>query len=77
MSHRSISKLTSKYQATIPGPVRNALQLEAGDGVVFEIDSGEVRLRKARPLDWDFFKALSGTFSEWHGKADEDAYRDL
>jgi antitoxin PrlF len=45
------SKLTSKYQATIPEPVRKALHLGAGDAIAFDIDDNQIRLRKARPVD--------------------------
>jgi hypothetical protein len=34
-------------------------------------------LRKARPLDLEFARALEDTLSEWSGEADEEAYRDL
>jgi antitoxin PrlF len=71
------SKLTSKYQATIPGVVREALDLHAGDTIAFEIEDGEIRLRKARPMDLAFTHALEGTLSEWESEADEEAYREL
>lgn len=71
------SKLTSKYQATIPEKVRQAMQLRAGDTVVFDIEEGRVSLRKGTPMDVVFAKALEGTLEEWSGEADEEAYRDL
>ena len=71
------SKLTSKYQATIPEPVRRLLHLRAGDAIVFDIEGGSVELRKARPVDLAFAQSLEGTLSEWASAADEDAYRDL
>jgi len=71
------SKLTSKYQATIPEPVRRALRLGAGDSIAFDIDDGQIRLRKARPIDLAFAQALGGTLSEWQSDADEEAYHDL
>lgn len=73
----SASKLTSKYQATIPEPVRKTLHLQAGDAIAFEIQDGQVLLRKARPLDLTFAESLEGTLSEWQSAADEEAYRDL
>ena len=70
--------MTSKHQATIPVPVRKVLGLKAGDAVAFEIESGQVRLRKAGLLDMDFARAVEGTLaSEWLSTADENAYRDL
>jgi antitoxin PrlF len=71
------SKLTSKYQATIPEPVRRALHLGAGDAIAFDIDDGQIRLRKARSVDLAFAQALDGTLSEWQTDADEEAYCDL
>lgn len=71
------SRLTKKYQATIPEPVRNLLHLKAGDYIVFTIEGNEIRLRKAQLMDSEFARALSGTLSEWSSENDEAAYRDL
>lgn len=71
------SKLTKKYQATIPEPVRKILHLEAGDAIAFDIEGESILLRKARTIDMAFAKSLEGTLSEWFSEADEDAYRDL
>jgi antitoxin PrlF len=71
------SKLTSKYQATIPEPVRRLLHLEAGDAIAFDIDDTTVQLRKARPVDLAFAQGLEGTMTEWSSAADDEAYRDL
>jgi AbrB family looped-hinge helix DNA binding protein len=71
------SKLTSKYQATIPEPVRKLLHLESGDEIAFDIEDDDVRLRKARPVDLAFAQSIEGTLTEWATEADEDAYRDL
>lgn len=46
-----VSKLTKKYQATIPDAVRKALHLVAGDSVSFDIEGENVSLRKARNID--------------------------
>ncbi|QIN77857.1 AbrB/MazE/SpoVT family DNA-binding domain-containing protein [Rubrobacter marinus] len=44
--------MTSKGQLTVPKEVREQLGLEPGDGLVFELDEGAVRLRveKRTPL---------------------------
>lgn len=73
----STSKLTKKYQATIPEPVRRVLHLEAGDAIAFDIEGDAIHLRKARTLDLAFAKSLEGTLTEWSSEADEEAYRDL
>ena len=72
-----VSKLTSKYQATIPRPVREKLGLGAGDSVAFVIEDDAIVLRRAERLDWEYSQALSGTLGEWLSPADEEAYREL
>ena len=71
------SRITSKYQATIPEPVRKVLHLKAGDAIAFDIEDHQIRIRKARPVDRAFAQALGGTLNEWESAADEEAYRDL
>ncbi len=71
------SKLTKKYQATIPEPVRRLLHLEAGDAIAFDIEDENIHVRKARPLDLVFTQSLESTLAEWISEADEEAYRDL
>ena len=71
------SKLTKKYQATVPAVVRKKLKLNAGDVIAFEIEKETIKLRKARPLDIEFSSALVPTLSEWESQNDEEAYNDL
>ena len=71
------SKLTKKYQATVPEVVRKKLKLNAGDVIAFEIENDTVKLRKARPVDIEFSSALVSTLSEWESQNDEEAYNDL
>ncbi len=62
--------MTSKFQATIPAPVRKELGLKTGDAVAFEIVPGHsVTLRKAGLLDLDFARAVEDTLAfEWRTK---------
>jgi len=71
------SKLTTKYQTTIPQSVRQLLQLDAGDAIAFDISNETVYVRKARSVDLAFAQNLEGTLQEWNSKADQDAYREL
>jgi AbrB family looped-hinge helix DNA binding protein len=74
------SKLTRKFQATIPQAVRKKLKLNTGDIVdiiAFEIDRDIIRQRKARPIDIEFNSALVPTLREWESQNDEEAYHDL
>jgi len=73
----AISKLTKKYQATVPKVVRSKLELKAGDVIAFEIDNEIIKIRKARPIDIAFSSALVPTLSEWESQNDEEAYNDL
>lgn len=69
------SKLTSKSQTTVPQSVRRALNLKPGDLLAYEISDGRVILTRAQSiagLDDPF-----GSFAEWRGKEDEDAYAGL
>ena len=76
-----LSKVTSKYQATIPSQIRKALHLQAGDSLVFEVkstkDKATVTLKKASSVDIDYVRLLSHTLSEWDSPNDHEAYRDL
>ena len=71
------SKLTKKYQATVPEVVRKKLKLNAGDVIAFEIEDEIIKLRKAMPIDIEFSRALVPTLSEWESENDEEAYNDL
>ena len=71
------SKLTKKYQATVPEVVRKSLKLNAGDVIAFEIEGEIIKLRKARSIDIEFSSSLVPTLSEWESENDEEAYGDL
>lgn len=77
MATQTRAKLTSKYQATIPEPVRKALGLQAGDMVVYEVKGSQVVLRREIKLDKEYLEALTDTLSEWNSEADEAAYGNL
>ncbi|MBM3790425.1 MAG: AbrB/MazE/SpoVT family DNA-binding domain-containing protein [Acidobacteria bacterium] len=72
-----VTKLTEKYQTTIPAEVRQVLELSKGDSVVFEIDNGRVTVRKALPMDMKYLRSLESALCEWMSEHDRDAYRGL
>jgi len=74
---QQLSRVTSKFQATIPLAVRRKLGLKPGDTVVFEIENDIVTVRRATALDREYVKAVEGTLTEWLSKEDEEAYREL
>ncbi len=73
----TVSRLTKKYQATVPAPVRELLGLSQGDVIAFVIEGDRVTLRRAVPLDREFARALETTLDEWLSESDEAAYGDL
>lgn len=74
----SNSKLTSKFQATIPQDIRVLLNLKSGDRVIFEVTKEKrVEIRKATKLDMAYLKSLESTLSEWNSAHDEEDFRDL
>lgn len=75
---KKVSKLTEKFQATVPAEVREVLHLKKGDAVVYEIQKDhKVVIRKATRVEYDWIKGLEKTLSEWNSENDEKAYRDL
>jgi AbrB family looped-hinge helix DNA binding protein len=71
------SKLTTKYQATVPKEVREFLGLSAGDGLQWEVEDGQVVVRKLSKLDLEWQKAIEMTLTEWNSKQDDEAYGSL
>jgi len=71
------SRLTKKFQTTIPRVIRKKLDLNSGDMVHFELRGNEAVLRKETPLDIAFLQAIEGQLSEWQSEADDEAYNDL
>ena len=72
------SKLTAKYQTTIPKSIRHKLNLQPGDYIQFRELNGQVMVDKVRNIDADYLQAVGATLeSEWLSDADEVAYADL
>lgn len=73
-----LAKITSKGQVTIPAPIRKALRANAGDSLIWDIETdGRIVVRRLEPIDVSYLKALNGTLSEWDSAEDDEAYRDL
>ncbi len=74
----SRSKLTSKFQATIPQDIRAILKLKAGDQVIFEVTKDkQVSVKKATPKDIAYLQSLESTLTECDSKNDDEDYHDL
>ena len=73
-----IAKLSSKGQITIPLAIRKSLHLKTGDTLVWDIKENDtITIRRVKPVDTDYFSAVSGTLPEWNSEEDEKAYHDL
>lgn len=77
--HRLVSsKLTSKFQATVPKEIREILCLTSKDQIIYEIlEDDTVIVRKASPIDKAYLKGLDQVLDEWSSDDDEKAYKDL
>jgi antitoxin PrlF len=72
------SKVTSKFQATIPQDIRSLLDLRAGDRIIFEVNENkQVTIKKATPLDLIYLRSIESSLTEWTSSNDEEDYRDL
>lgn len=75
---RYSTRLTSKYQSTVPKEIREHLHLKNGDVITYEVlPDNTVVVRKATPLDLDYLHALNSTLNEWESNEDEEAYKNL
>ena len=72
-----LATLTAKGQVTIPKAVRDALGLNQGDQLSWELDDGSVRVRLITPLDLAYMKGIETNLSEWASPADNEAFADL
>ena len=75
-----VTRLTTKYQTTIPAEVRSKLGISKGDLVEFVIEGRSVRLKKARRrlTDEEAFRlAQMDAFGDWNTPEDDEAFRDL
>jgi AbrB family looped-hinge helix DNA binding protein len=68
----TIARMTSKGQLTVPKPIRDKLNVSAGDSLVFEDRQGEIIIRKQSAVDelWD--RGLAATLGEWADELDDD-----
>jgi antitoxin PrlF len=75
------SRITSKYQATVPADVRAALGLGAGDRISWNIEDDGVKVRRAvtpEESQWkDAVLVDCRVFGEWLSPEDDELVRGL
>jgi AbrB family looped-hinge helix DNA binding protein len=59
-----VSRISSKGQITLPKGIRESLGPRPGYPVACELGEGIAILRKAKPLDVEYCRALTATLSE-------------
>ena len=72
-----LARVTSRGRITLPVTVRNALGVDRGDLVRFDVEGKRAVISHFFPDGDVFLKALEGTLGEWLSAADEKAYGDL
>ncbi len=69
------SKLSTKFQATIPKEIRDFLDLKSGDSIAFQIlDNNNIVIKKTKNFDKAYMQALNQTLSEWASEADDKTF---
>jgi antitoxin PrlF len=71
---KSLSKITTKHQTSIPKEVRERLAIHAGDYVTFEIKGKVVTLKKVEKIDKNFLKLMQQNMQEWNSKEDDEQF---
>ena len=73
------TKITTKYQTTIPKKIRQALGIKVGDTVIFKlVDGNKVLLLKPLAIDKRYLQSLDVSLShEWLSTEDDEAFDDL
>lgn len=74
---KSLSKVTSKFQTSIPKDVREKLAIHAGDYVTFAIKGNAVTFRKVEKIDKNLLKLMQKNLHEWNSKEDDECFSHL
>ena len=72
-----LSRLNAEGQVTVPTAIRDALGLQQGDGLVWELDKQSVRIRLVGSVDLKHLRGVEASLSEWASAADEAAFAGL
>jgi len=72
-----LATVTAKGQVTVPKAVRDALGLQQGDQLSWELEDGSVRVRAVTPLDVTSLRGLEAGLQEWSSADDDAAFAEL
>lgn len=72
------SKLSSRFQITVPKEIRDALNLKAGDPLFIRaLESGYIIINKAQPIDKEYYQSANLLLAEWNSSEDDVAFSHL
>ena len=72
-----VARVTAQGRTTIPKRVREAANLNAGDLLLFEVQSDRLVVRKLPAVADAYLQGVSRSLDEWKSPEDEAAWRDL
>jgi AbrB family looped-hinge helix DNA binding protein len=72
-----LATITAKGQVTIPKAIREALRLQQGDQLRWDLEDGGVRVQLVSPLDLTYLRGVEAGLQEWASPEDEQAFADL
>ena len=74
-----ITKVTSKFQTTIPKAFREELGIRQGDAVRFSMEGGKLVVEKSElAMDDHYYQHLNNLLGqEWNSAADDQLFADL
>jgi len=72
-----LATITAKGQVTIPKAIREALRLQQGDQLRWDLEDGAVRVQLVSPLDLTYLRGVEAGLQEWASPEDEQAFADL
>jgi antitoxin PrlF len=66
------SRISSKGQTTLPKEIRDALSIDTGDLIQYEVDGNVIKIRRIDAEENIWLKSVESTLEEWHGSEDDD-----
>ena len=72
-----LSRLNAKGQVTVPKSISDAMGLQPGDLLGWELDKQSVRILVVSSVDLNHLRGVEAGLSEWSTDADEAAFAGL